>query len=370
MDLDNIDNIFRMGHHIGLINPADTPIKLAKALSIKDGEKFIKEENLELVEDWYEARVKLYTYLLLNPGEFAGKCMLTEALEFTRMQQNKSFSWKDVDYELIQGLWDLPPVKKEILRFLFVLEPTSVETIRERKVTPEIVEEFSRNDEDITEEFDVETDDDGILISNQRRTYHIIHKFGKYRVYKESIKSYDFKDKISRLMLGDLYGCLSIVSVTSESYDDLINFYEEFQDTEIKLNLDEELTMRLRHELKDERPSETLDQYQMDLKPRTKYSSLETITHLINDIAKTHRQVRVRTENEDEVFVGRNSKRILVGVFAKNKNFDIYSVDNLPQRDTQTIENVITDFLTDVASGVADNPTIKPLPLYDEVTYG
>lgn len=63
IDLDNIDNVFRMGLHLGLI-PAncDAPIKLANNLRIKPGlDNFIIEEhNLNLVILWHKLRTTIY----------------------------------------------------------------------------------------------------------------------------------------------------------------------------------------------------------------------------------------------------------------------------------------------------------------------
>lgn len=108
MDLDNIDNIFRLAYHIGLLHHSefDIPLRLAKALS-SDDDGLILNGDESLVSKWYEVRQRLYTYLLLNPEEFSAKCMLTEALEITIQEKASHFlEWSMVDFELLEALAD------------------------------------------------------------------------------------------------------------------------------------------------------------------------------------------------------------------------------------------------------------------------
>jgi len=104
MDLDNIDNVFRLAYHIGIVRSAETPLRLAKSLWTEDGELVLKTESISLVEDWHRVRKRLYQFLLLNPEEFSAKCMLTEAIEIAKSKEAHAFNWHDVDFELFQQL--------------------------------------------------------------------------------------------------------------------------------------------------------------------------------------------------------------------------------------------------------------------------
>ena len=104
IDLDNIDNVFRLAYHIGIVKSTETPLRLAKSLWTEDNELVLKTESIPLVEDWHRVRKRLYQFLLLNPEEFSAKCMLTEAIEIAKSRKTHAFNWFDVDYELFQQL--------------------------------------------------------------------------------------------------------------------------------------------------------------------------------------------------------------------------------------------------------------------------
>lgn len=104
MDLDNIDNVFRLAYHIGLVKSGEVPLKLAKSLWIENGKLVLNKEAIYLVEEWHKVRKKLYLLLLRNPEEFSAKCMLSEAIELAKAKDFLPFSWHDVDYELLQKL--------------------------------------------------------------------------------------------------------------------------------------------------------------------------------------------------------------------------------------------------------------------------
>jgi HD superfamily phosphohydrolase len=104
IDLDNIDNVFRLGYHIGIVKSGETPLKLAKSIYVENDRIIFRKEAVPLVEEWYEVRRKLYYLLLLNPEEFSAKCMLTEAIELSKAKQPHPFNWYDVDFELLQKL--------------------------------------------------------------------------------------------------------------------------------------------------------------------------------------------------------------------------------------------------------------------------
>ncbi|MDP9080041.1 MAG: HD domain-containing protein [Bacteroidota bacterium] len=106
IDLDNIDNVYRMAFHLGLVNDKTIPVKLATSLIIEDNKLLIKDEGIPFLEDWHFTRKLLYKFLLLNPDEFSGKCMLTEAVENSKNEADSlfPFRWFDTDYDLLKHL--------------------------------------------------------------------------------------------------------------------------------------------------------------------------------------------------------------------------------------------------------------------------
>jgi len=93
IDLDNIDNVFRMAYHMGLSFNKEAPIKLAQYMYISTERGIVfKREAETYLNEWFEVRKRVYKFLLLNPQEFAGKYMLTEAMDilFECVSENKA----------------------------------------------------------------------------------------------------------------------------------------------------------------------------------------------------------------------------------------------------------------------------------------
>ena len=115
MDLDNIDNVFRLAYHVGIVKSGEIPLKLAKSLYLENNELILRKDAIPLVEEWYKVRKNLYSLLLLNPEEFSGKCMLTEAIELSKLKTPHPFNWYDVDFELLKKLLDMSSDSAEIV---------------------------------------------------------------------------------------------------------------------------------------------------------------------------------------------------------------------------------------------------------------
>ena len=102
MDLDNLDNVFRLAYHIGITRDTDTPLHLAQSMWIRSGALAVRQDALSLIERWQDVRKRLYDFLLLNPDEFSAKCMLEQALTYAASK--RTLLWHDVDFELVQKL--------------------------------------------------------------------------------------------------------------------------------------------------------------------------------------------------------------------------------------------------------------------------
>jgi HD superfamily phosphohydrolase len=129
IDLDNIDNVFRMAYHMGLGFTKEAPLRLAQNMYIVDGNVRFKREAETYLNEWFEVRKRVYKFLLLNPQEFAGKYMLTEAMDilFECTSENKArdkdnkpvfIEWYYTDYELmtvLEGLTEVWLPRKTLL---------------------------------------------------------------------------------------------------------------------------------------------------------------------------------------------------------------------------------------------------------------
>lgn len=107
LDLDNLDNVFRLAFHMGLCSDADRaiPAALAPRLWVNSGRLTTTSKYVDFVQRWCDLRTQLYEYLLLDRGEFAAKAMLTLATELAVEQRILGpDSWRYVDDEFLSYL--------------------------------------------------------------------------------------------------------------------------------------------------------------------------------------------------------------------------------------------------------------------------
>lgn len=256
MDLDNIDNVFRLAYHIGIAKPGETPLKIARSLYIENDKLIVRKEAIPFIEEWYEVRRKLYSLFLFNPEEFSAKCMLSEAIELAR-KSDHSFNWYDTDYELLQKL--------------------------------------SR-------------------ISSETSLI------------------------CSRLMKADLYGCIVIFSTVKTDK------YGTFSDRSRREELEKELRKILRKKL------------------GSSFKSAMVAIHSIVDVNKAKRKVSLQADDGSAVQIGTSSNQLLIGVFFKNANLNMYKIYNIPVDTMNKIRNEISTYL----SNVLEDPNLQEIELYGE----
>lgn len=255
IDLDNIDNVYRMAYHLGLISDKSIPLKLASSLIIENNQLKIHDGNESLLKNWFETRKLLYEFLLLNADEFAGKSMLTEAIENSKEEARFPFRWFDTDYELLNKL---------------------------SKISSE----------------------NSIIIS--------------------------------RLMTGDLYGCITILSTEKTET------YKQFNSKIERRKIEKEIETIIRN----------------------KYQNLKSALisiHPILDINKTERIIKIKTTNNNFLQVGCSSKQLLLGIFFKNKDLNMNRLRN-DLRGITTIQNDILEYF----ENKLQDKEIKQVELYDE----
>jgi HD superfamily phosphohydrolase len=107
IDLDNVDNVFRMAYHLGLDVDRGVPVRIARAiLRISlDGEPVFRADAEPDIQAWRDARCQVYNHLMLAERDFVGKLMMLsaavgayEASEFTQAD------WAYVDHQFIMLL--------------------------------------------------------------------------------------------------------------------------------------------------------------------------------------------------------------------------------------------------------------------------
>lgn len=123
IDLDNIDNVYRMAYHMGLPINRDAPIFLAKAFRLEEaGTVALDASSWEYVDDWQKTRINLYQKLMFAPEDLCLKAMLTQAMEIGLAgdppyePELTVDDWSLTDWELLQRLLSYKPTVEIIHR--------------------------------------------------------------------------------------------------------------------------------------------------------------------------------------------------------------------------------------------------------------
>jgi len=351
MDLDNIDNVFRLAYHIGLVKSGETPIKLAKSLYIKDKKLVIRKEAISLIKEWYNVRKKLYSFLLLNPEEFSAKCMLTETIELAKIKEKKPFRWFYVDFELLENLSRFPPVeisiRKPILPNMKSTLSIDFKNELDKLIISENLKSILREQYNIvlSSSAIVEKIRDGWKIKDKRKEYLIKKKKGELAIYKIVKRGESISTIISRLMKGELYGCIGIFST---SRTEKASIFFDFSK---------------KHEIEDELSSIIREKCGSIL---SKLKNAMIAIHPIIDVNKTERQVIIDTDSGESIKVGKSSKRLLIGVFFRNKELNIYNLYLLNEKYSEKLKRVREEVYKYLVE-ILDDRNLKRLELYSEV---
>ena len=366
IDLDNIDNVFRMAYHMGLNFRREAPRKLAESMFIENGSVLFLESAKTYLEEWYLVRQKVYKFLLLNPQEFAGKYMLTEAMDilFECISQKKAqgcdIKWNYTDYQLMEELNKLKEVW--IKRKTVIYENIDTHLVQEvmgmksAEVRKSFIKEYlesltltvpikekGRQGETykllLNENFSYCIDGMGIIeIANR----NMIFEISEHKLYKVVNVRYNPSQIVSRLMTGNLYHCLMIL----ESDD--IEKYGGFLDYSKRITIEDELEARIRS--------------------HKEFSHLNIGIHPILDVNKTERQLFVTFKgmNEHVTIGNESSKKLLIGVFIKNEPYGL----NHARFSLGKNQDILTSIVTDYFTSFFENG-VKVVQLYEEANqYG
>ena len=367
IDLDNIDNVFRMAFHMGLSFRKEAPIKLATMMFIEDDEvKFLKEAKTYL-DEWYIMREKVYKFLLLNPQEFAGKYMLTEAMDilFECIAQNQSqgitIKWNYTDYQLMNEIDKLKEVwiKRKTLLTDKIDEHEINKIVKQNndKQKYQLKEYIEGIHLDVPiKEKGKKSKTDHLLLSDNfsyeikvapepNNTVNIINLknrnmefyINQNKMYKIVLVRYNPSKIVSRLMTGDLYCCLLIMQTSD------ITKYNTFLEYEKRITIEDELETRIHRIIG--------------------YKSLSLGIHPILDVNKTERQLIIHFKGDSSnTTVGNiSSKKLLLGVFIKNEPYGLEHGDKSSNPKLEILRKTVKDYLTSFF-----NHNAEIIPLYEE----
>lgn len=80
LDLDNVDNVFRMAHLLGMRHDPASALALAGALRLDDGHLHLHPSGAEAIQTWAATRRRVYELLAFDPTNLKAQAMLTEAI--------------------------------------------------------------------------------------------------------------------------------------------------------------------------------------------------------------------------------------------------------------------------------------------------
>lgn len=124
IDIDNIDNVYRMAFHMGLDVDRAAPLRLAKAIvGTKDHtrEPIFRSESEADIQSWRITRRRVYEHLMLAERDFVGKVMILSCtVNAFQAGEIVIEDWKMVDHEFIARLLGshVKEVKDTIQRWL------------------------------------------------------------------------------------------------------------------------------------------------------------------------------------------------------------------------------------------------------------
>jgi uncharacterized protein len=108
IDLDNIDNVFRMAYHMGLPIDRDVPLRLVKAMvgfDTQAGNLIFKRTSEREIQVWRSVRSEVYEHLMLAHRDFAGKAMLLYAtVRAFEEGEIRNVDWSLTDFDYIKRL--------------------------------------------------------------------------------------------------------------------------------------------------------------------------------------------------------------------------------------------------------------------------
>lgn len=294
IDIDNIDNVYRMAYHMGIVVNKRIPLELAKGIVCRDDEIFFKDVAIPYLYDWYETRSKVYKLLLYNPEDFSAKCMLSEVMDYVLQKKPSSVKWQYTDDELIQAFlknneeeWDdYYAIICDNLEYDFS-DFSSEETIRQ--CMSELKIEIPSN-----ASISIEKKDDAIFFTY----YNTVFKITQGKLYRKEKRVQLNPSKLTtRLMRGDLYACIGIyVSKQTDKYDAFLN-YESRKELERECN------------------------YYIERELGTK--EFTVCFHAIVDKNKTNRQLYIQLETRECLTIGKPTHDLLIGAFIKNVKYGL-----------------------------------------------
>ena len=324
-----------MAYHMGIPFTRCAPIELAKGMVCKDNQIYFKESALPYLYEWYYTRIKVYKMLLYNPQDFAAKCMLSEVMEVVLENNPTRIKWYYTDYQLVSLLKEMGEIWTNQL----------VEVKKEKDISwnfEELQESEMRIEEILREAYGFEVvNKDSMEINKVLKKINFIiynteYELTESKLLKMKRSSVNVTNIITRMMTGNLYGCLMIAKTRKIEYADLF------------------LDMSSRHKIEEECNAYICE--------KIGNKDIAVAFHVIVDKCKTKRQLQIRYLTGEEINIGESTKEMLIGVFIKNPKYGLADGKKISVEKRKTYVKIIESYLK--KKGMDD---LKNTKLYNEV---
>lgn len=328
IDIDNIDNVYRMAYHMGIEIDRKIPIELSKGIICKKNKIYFKETVVPYIYDWYDVRSKVYTLLLYNTEDFAAKCMLSEVIDLVMEKDPLSIKWYYTDNQLISVLRSMDESWEDKYCIVGENDKIGLEPINDSRTCDQYIRDVLKAfDVTIPENANITYDICGekIYVSFYNTYYYIC----KNRLYKKERLCIDPSNIITRLMRGDLYDCIGIFITSQIDKKHLLLDKNERRKIEDECNYLVEKNVGIR---------------------------LKIGIHAIVDQNKTNRKVEVSLETGECFSIGKNTNLILIGVFIKNAQFGLAQKKKLSKQKKETVRSLLINYFLSIGIGVTNHP--------------
>ena len=229
----------------------------------------------------------------------------------------------------------------------------------------------------------------------------------KLDIQRDNPNALPVQDIIERLVTGNLYGCVCILSSKN------LDAYKKFTDFTCKSKMEDEINQKISPELsivienfskdeqkaiqgikgiyynddtknvkvtvdlnvksKDNLVSDALREHWYEIENafismRERYKKFKIknpriALHPILDNNKTERQLKIQLDDQTEVSVGKKSQELLIGVFLRNSDWNMYKIDKM-NKNSPIIQEICNYFAQQL-----NDPSIKIIEKYGEKKY-
>lgn len=118
LDIDNIDNVFRMAAMLGFSNSNSIPVCLVDGIDLERDGSIFGEATLPFVEAWQDLRYREYEILAFDEPSLSGQAMLTDCLSYA-LQEDLfgEEQWFFTDDMILSHFLEMSETRDVIRRF-------------------------------------------------------------------------------------------------------------------------------------------------------------------------------------------------------------------------------------------------------------